>query len=133
VATLLPSFTELHQFLSTLLISKSGLEFSTLSDRMFENVFSRRKGYTPPPVQGKLEELSDHTRNRLWDIFYLDIYRANQLDDITGGLVSNCITQSKNVSFAADVLLPWSIRRVPHSDSNLPQKLRLLRSACGRW
>src|SRR6266436_1380687 len=48
-------------------------------------------------------------------------------------LVVNCINQSNNVSFAAGVPLPWSIRRVPHSDSNLPQKLRLLRSACGRW
>jgi hypothetical protein len=48
-------------------------------------------------------------------------------------LVVNCINQSNNVSFAAGVRLPWSIRRVPHSDSNLPQKLRWLRSACGRW
>ena len=48
-------------------------------------------------------------------------------------LVVNCINQSNNVSFAAGVPLPWSIRRVPHSDSNLPQKLRWLRSACGRW
>src|SRR4029077_12753159 len=48
-------------------------------------------------------------------------------------LVVNCINQSNNVSFAAGLRLPWSIRRVPHSDSNLPQKLRWLRSACGRW
>src|SRR6266481_2989483 len=48
-------------------------------------------------------------------------------------LVVNCINKSNNVSFAAGVPLPWSIRRVPHSDSNLPQKLRWLRSACGRW
>src|SRR6266478_1448551 len=53
---------------------------------MFENTFSRRKGYTPPPIQGKRKELSAHTRNRLWDIFYIGIYRANQFDDITGGL-----------------------------------------------
>jgi CBS domain containing-hemolysin-like protein len=38
-------------------------------------------------------------------------------------LVPTCINQSNNVSFAAGVLPPWSIRRVPHSDSNLPQKL----------
>ena len=53
---------------------------------MFENTFSRRKGYTPPPVQGKLEEISAYTRNRLWDIFYISIYRANQIDDLQGGL-----------------------------------------------
>jgi signal transduction histidine kinase len=53
---------------------------------MFENTFSRRKGYTPPPVQGRLEELSDYTRNRLWDIFYLEIYSANQIDDPRGGV-----------------------------------------------
>jgi hypothetical protein len=40
---------------------------------MFENAFSRRRGYSPPPVQGKLEELSDDARSRLWDIFYLHI------------------------------------------------------------
>jgi len=44
---------------------------------MFENLFSRRKGYTPPPVQGKLEELSAHARNRLWEVFWVDIYGAN--------------------------------------------------------
>jgi hypothetical protein len=51
-----------------------------------QNVFSRRKGCTPPPVQGKLEEISDHTRNRLWDIFYIDIYRANQFDSLDASL-----------------------------------------------
>jgi len=44
---------------------------------MFENSFSRRKGYTPPPGQGKLEELSDHARNRLWGIFHRQIYERN--------------------------------------------------------
>jgi hypothetical protein len=53
---------------------------------MFENVLSRRKGYTPAPVQGKLEEISDHTRNRLWDIFYICIYRANLFNDLDGSL-----------------------------------------------
>lgn len=54
---------------------------------MFENTFSRRTGYTPPPVQGNREELSDHARNRLWNVFYIDISRANQFDDLQGGLV----------------------------------------------
>jgi hypothetical protein len=54
---------------------------------VFNNVFSRRKGYTPPPVQGKLEGLSNHTRDRLWDIFYVNIYRANQFDDLDGNPV----------------------------------------------
>jgi hypothetical protein len=45
---------------------------------MFENVFSRRKGYTPPPVQGKPEELSDHARTRLWDVFYIEIFQKNR-------------------------------------------------------
>jgi hypothetical protein len=46
---------------------------------MFRNVFSRRKGYTPPPVQGKLEELSQHARNRLWDIFRIDVFQPNHI------------------------------------------------------
>jgi hypothetical protein len=33
-------------------------------------------------------------------------------------LVPTCINQSNNVSFAAGGLLPWSIRRVPRSDSS---------------
>jgi hypothetical protein len=44
---------------------------------MFENVFSRRKGYTPPPVQGKLEELASSARTRLWNIFYRHVFRPN--------------------------------------------------------
>jgi NADH dehydrogenase len=42
-------------------------------------------------------------------------------------LVPTCINQSNNVSFAAGVLLPWSIRRVPRSDSSWQRKLRLPR------
>jgi hypothetical protein len=48
---------------------------------MFENTFSRRKGYTPPPVQGKLGELSDHARTGLWNVFYRTIYQANMFRD----------------------------------------------------
>ena len=33
-------------------------------------------------------------------------------------LVSNCVSKSNIFSFAAGELLPWSIRRVPLSDSN---------------
>ncbi len=54
---------------------------------MFKNVFSRRKGYTPSPVQGNLEEISDHTRNRLWDVFYIGIYRGNLFDNVDENLI----------------------------------------------
>jgi hypothetical protein len=47
---------------------------------MFENTFSRRKGYTPPPVQGELEQLSDHARNDLWNVFHTYIYKANMYE-----------------------------------------------------
>jgi AbiJ N-terminal domain 4 len=53
---------------------------------MFENVFSRRKGYTAPPIQGNRKELSFHARNRLWDVFYIGIYRPNQFNDLDGSL-----------------------------------------------
>src|SRR5262249_8376367 len=43
------------------------------------------------------------------------------------GRVVTCINKSSNVSFAAGVLLPWSIRRVRRSGSSWQQKLRLLR------
>jgi hypothetical protein len=41
---------------------------------MLENLFSRRKGYSPQPVQGKLEELSLPARTRLWNIFYEEVF-----------------------------------------------------------
>jgi hypothetical protein len=49
------------------------------------------------------------------------------------GLVSTCVNKSNIFSFAAGELLPWSIRRVPLSDSNWQQKLRWPRQACGRY
>jgi AbiJ N-terminal domain 4 len=54
---------------------------------MFENVFSRRKGYTPSPVQGKLEELSRHARNRLWDIFQLEFFQQQHVRNYHGNIV----------------------------------------------
>jgi hypothetical protein len=44
---------------------------------VFENSFSRRKGYTPPPIQGKPEQLSNAARIRLWNIFYSEIWVQN--------------------------------------------------------
>src|ERR1700739_4582357 len=44
---------------------------------MFENSFSRRKGYTSPPVQGKLEELSRTPRTRLWHVFFEELFKPH--------------------------------------------------------
>jgi AbiJ N-terminal domain 4 len=44
---------------------------------MFEKLFSRRKGYTSPPVQGNLEELTSSGRTRLWNIFYIHVFKPN--------------------------------------------------------
>jgi hypothetical protein len=44
---------------------------------MFENVFSRRKGYTPPPGQGTLEKLSEPARKRLWNIFFEEVFKPH--------------------------------------------------------
>jgi hypothetical protein len=38
---------------------------------MFEDTFSKRRGYIPAPVQGERESLSADARRRLWDLFYL--------------------------------------------------------------
>lgn len=46
---------------------------------MFEDTFSRRYGYTPPPVQGEREELSQEARLRLWNIFYSDFCQPNTI------------------------------------------------------
>jgi toxin ParE1/3/4 len=45
-------------------------------------------------------------------------YRVIYKFDEEGDLVISCINKSNNVSSAAGALLPWSIRRVPRSDSN---------------
>ncbi len=42
---------------------------------MFEDTFSKRRGYIPAPVQGERESLSADARRRLWDLFYLDFYK----------------------------------------------------------
>jgi hypothetical protein len=59
---------------------------------VFENAFSRRKGYTPPPVQGKPEQLSNAARIRLWNIFYSEIWIRNHDDLIESLLPSSGLT-----------------------------------------
>jgi hypothetical protein len=44
---------------------------------MFEDTFSKRHGYTPPPVQGEKESLSKGARTRLWNIFVSDFWEAH--------------------------------------------------------
>jgi hypothetical protein len=46
---------------------------------MFEDTFSKRQGYTPPPVQGERENLSKEARTRLWNIFHSDFRRPNTI------------------------------------------------------
>lgn len=47
---------------------------------MLDNLFSRRKGYVPPPVQGARETLSQPARNGLWNIFLQEVLRPNLLN-----------------------------------------------------
>jgi AbiJ N-terminal domain 4 len=42
---------------------------------MFENSFSTRNGYTPPPALGQRGELSKDARIHLWKIFHTDFVR----------------------------------------------------------
>jgi AbiJ N-terminal domain 4 len=44
---------------------------------MFEDTFSKRHGYTSPPVQGERKSLSKEARTRLWNIFHSDFSRPN--------------------------------------------------------
>jgi hypothetical protein len=44
---------------------------------MFEDTFSKRHGYTPPPVRGERKSLSKEARTRLWNIFHSDFRRLN--------------------------------------------------------